>query len=179
MSMECLRTLSQETLRGDRRGACKTPEFWESSVSGDPTGESSAGLSISRFQQKLSPPPRVAVLETQRPNSWLHAGAHLHVRGRTQRDTSRRMQPATQEKLGHSLGEEKKKKRQQHTPKVEALTSVRDCSLLFISQIRYSGCTIQGVCLLQNGPKGEEQKGSCGVLDILPACRKSSQTEYQ
>ena len=83
MSMECLRTLSQETLRGDRRGACKTPEFWESSVSGDPTGESSAGLSISRFQQKLSPPPRVAVLETQRPNSWLHAGAHLHVRGRT------------------------------------------------------------------------------------------------
>lgn len=32
--------------------------------------------------------------------------------------------------------------------KAGGLTSVRDCSLLFISYIRYSGCTMYGVCLL-------------------------------
>lgn len=40
--------------------ACKPQSWGRTSISGDPAGESSAGLSISRFRQKLSPAPRVA-----------------------------------------------------------------------------------------------------------------------
>lgn len=52
--------ISHETPTGPTQ-SLQAPEFGKNSLSGDQAGESSAGLSISRFRQKLSPAPRVAV----------------------------------------------------------------------------------------------------------------------
>lgn len=60
MITRSLGIIPQDTLKG-LTPSVQTLEFWESSVSGDPARKSSAGLSLSRFQQKLSPAPRVAM----------------------------------------------------------------------------------------------------------------------
>ena len=60
MITKSLGIISHETLTGLTQ-SLQTPEFWKKSISGAPAGKSSAGLSISRFRQKLSPAPRVAV----------------------------------------------------------------------------------------------------------------------
>lgn len=46
----------------------QTPEFWDSCISGDPASGSSAGMSISRFQQKLPQLQELLCLEIQRSN---------------------------------------------------------------------------------------------------------------
>lgn len=60
MIPKSLGIISHETPTGPTQ-SLQAPEFGKNSISEDPAGESSAGLSISRFRQKLSPAPRVAV----------------------------------------------------------------------------------------------------------------------